>query len=265
MNTRIYFYTGTGNSLWTARALAGELDNAGVHPIPRACAIDPAEPGDAIGLVFPVHIWGVPGRVISFLDLLPRNPQIYYFAIAVNAGQPAATLIQLRKAMEAKGLNLSSAYSLVMPSNYIPWGGPGPEEKQRERTRAAEAKIRSIAGNVAERKALPVEKGPLWQNVVFSLIYRASFKQVSRMDSAFFADEKCNSCGVCVRICPAGNIELEKGKPVWQRRCEQCLACIQWCPQQAIQFGKKTHKYPRYHHPAITLNDIIACAPEAKE
>ncbi|MHB9029932.1 MAG: EFR1 family ferrodoxin, partial [Candidatus Latescibacterota bacterium] len=124
MKTNIYFYTGTGNSLWTARKLAGELGEAALRPISK---VDPAhriDESEAAGLVFPVHIWGVPRRVLAFLDILARNPSKYYFAVAVNAGQVAATLLQLKKAMAAKGLALSAGYDLVMPSNYIPWGGP---------------------------------------------------------------------------------------------------------------------------------------------
>jgi ferredoxin len=209
-----------------------------------------------------VHIWGVPHRVLAFLDILAGKTSKYYFAVAVNAGQVAATLLQLKKAMIAKGLELSAGYSLVMPSNYIPWGGPGPEEKWRKRIATAEEKIRLIAQNVSQKKDLPVEKGPLWQNILFSQLYRMSFNHVAELDKNFHADEKCNSCGVCARVCPTRNIAITSGKPVWDHRCEQCLACIQWCPREAIQYGKKTAAYTRYHHPEISLNDIVACAPE---
>lgn len=35
MNTSLYYYTGTGNSLWIARMLAKELGDAGIIPISR--------------------------------------------------------------------------------------------------------------------------------------------------------------------------------------------------------------------------------------
>ena len=46
-------------------------------------------------------------------------------------------------------------------------------------------------------------------------------------------------------------------KPTWNHHCEQCLACIQWCPEEAIQYGKKTPQYERYHHPEIQLKDML--------
>jgi len=54
-------------------------------------------------------------------------------------------------------------------------------------------------------------------------------------------------------------------KPSWLHRCEQCLACLQWCPQEAIQYGEKTVKYPRYHHPEVVLKDILEQAKANKE
>jgi len=47
------------------------------------------------------------------------------------------------------------------------------------------------------------------------------------------------------------------GKPEWHQKCHQCFACLQWCPQEAIQYGKKTPKYKRYHHPEIKVNDLL--------
>ena len=77
------------------------------------------------------------------------------------------------------------------------------------------------------------------------------------MDRKFCADEKCNNCEICAHVCPAANIRMIDGKPSWLHHCEQCLACLQWCPQEAIQYGKNTIKYPRYHHPEVTLDDML--------
>jgi flavoprotein len=77
------------------------------------------------------------------------------------------------------------------------------------------------------------------------------------MDKNFWIDNKCNHCGICLKVCPVSNIEMKNEKPAWLHQCEQCFACLQWCPQEAIQHGKKTPKYPRYHHPEVTLKDML--------
>ncbi len=262
MKTDLFYYTGTGNSLWTARMLAKELGDAELIPISRTTGDRILSGAGAIGIIFPVHIWGLPRRVITFVDALAKDESRYHFAVAVNAGQVAATLIQLKKRMQGRGLSLHAGFELAMPSNYIPWGGPGPEETQIRRIEAARKKIGRIAAAAAVKEKRPVEKGPLWQNILFTGLNRLAFSYVPTMDRSFRVDEKCNGCGTCKAVCPSGNIDLPAERPVWLHHCEQCLACIQWCPQEAIQFGKKTPRYKRYHHPEVTLKDVLAAAPE---
>lgn len=261
MKVELFFYTGSGNSYWVARRLAAELGNAEAHPMLWQRGETILSRAACVGIIFPVHIWGLPRRVIAFVEALARDPSKYYFAIATNAGQVAATLRQLEKLMRLAGFRLSAGFSLVMPSNYIPWGGPGSQDEIISKIDIARERIKKIAAIVSEREKASVEKGPLWQNILLSgVLNRLSFKHIPKMDKSFWSDDKCNGCGICKTICPCGNIELKKERPVWLNNCEQCLACIQWCPEESIQFGKKTIKYKRYHHPEIKLNDVIALA-----
>jgi flavodoxin len=66
MKTIIYYYTGTGNSLWTARLIAAELGNAALYPMSLMNG-DAMADAEAVGLVFPVHMWGVPSLVLDFM------------------------------------------------------------------------------------------------------------------------------------------------------------------------------------------------------
>ncbi|NTV51793.1 MAG: 4Fe-4S ferredoxin [Candidatus Firestonebacteria bacterium] len=259
MNTVLYYYTGTGNSLWSARLFAKELQTGEPVSLARDPEASRARSVEAVGLIFPVHMWGVPGVVLNFIAHLPADK--YYFAVAVNAGQVSATLLQLRKVMAQRGLNLSLGVSLRMPSNYIPWGGPGSSEEIDRRFRQSREKIRQTAPAVRSRQTHPMEKGPWWQRVLFTGIYKMSFPYIAKMDKDFWVDTACNGCALCVKICPVRNIRLQNQKPVWGHGCEQCLACIQWCPQQSIQFGKKTPGITRYHQPEVKAADMLAGAP----
>jgi ferredoxin len=257
MTATLFYYTGTGNSLWTARLVAEQLGAAEpVHM--KDFARNPKEiRSDIAGLIFPVYIWGVPGPVVSFMEACKSVKTDYWFAVAVNGGQVSNTLVQLKKLMRDKGLTLSAGFDVKTPSNYIPWGGPPPKEKQERLFAAASEKILGFCEQIKQKQSSPVEKGPLWQRALFTPMYNMSFSKVPEMDGRFWVDEKCDHCGICAKVCPAENIMMTDGKPVWNHRCEQCLACIQWCPMEAIQYGKKTPKYQRYHNPEIRLKDVL--------
>ena len=217
---------------------------------------------EAVGLVFPVHMWGMPSLVLDFLKTMRKDPGRYYFSFAVNAGQVSRTLIQLQNHMASMGLKLSMGIDIVLPSNYIPWGGPGPAEKLDKLYQTAREKVKRVVPGIAQRQTAPMEKGPLWQRIVFTTLYKMTFPMIPKMDGDFWVDEKCNGCGICEKACPVGNIVMTAERPTWLHHCEQCLACLQWCPQEAIEFGRSTIGRRRYRHPAMTAKDfMIRAAP----
>jgi ferredoxin len=255
MKTAIYYCTGTGNSLWIARHLAQALGESRPVPILDNQQTDPTV--DAAGLVFPVHVWGLPARIINFLPRLKSLQPRYVFAVAVHGGQVSNTLVQLKRLLNKNQLSLAAGFQIKMPSNYIPWGGPEPPDVQQQMFAAAKTKMSQIVSCIKDQDSGTIEKGPLWQRIIFTQVYKLSAPHLADQDRKFWVDEKCNHCGTCSRVCPAQNITIQNGKPTWNHKCEQCLACLQWCPQQAIQFGKKTPQYPRYHHPEVQLKDML--------
>lgn len=158
MNNKIYFYSGTGNSLWTTQNMARLLDH--VELIPMKAKEGTANNIDAefTGFIFPVHMWGLPLRVIDFIQKLKTGSTNYYFAIAVNAGQVAATLLQLKKMLQRKGADLSCGFSLCLPSNYIPWGGAISVEKQQELFSDALDKMKLISDVIRRKEIRSPEK-----------------------------------------------------------------------------------------------------------
>lgn len=50
------------------------------------------------------------------------------------------------------------------------------------------------------------------------------------------AEEKCNGCGMCTKVCPQEVFELSGGKAHIVNRdyCMECGACALNCPKQAI-------------------------------
>jgi hypothetical protein len=190
MGAVIFYYTGTGNSLWAARTVADALGETGLVPTVGSKDKEKTIDAQTIGLVFPVYIWGVPAPVIRFVHTMKARPGSYIFAIAVNGGQVSNTLVQLKRIIARNGLDLSAGFQLKMPSNYIPWGGPGTQDEQLTRFERAQEKISRIAEGIKAHTPSPVGKGPLWQRILFTAVYKMTFSMVPTMDRSFWSDDK---------------------------------------------------------------------------
>ncbi len=68
ISTVIYYYSATGNSLYTARALQELLPEAELRSIPEALAKDSLSVNaECVGFVFPMHYFGLPLQMLLFL------------------------------------------------------------------------------------------------------------------------------------------------------------------------------------------------------
>ena len=257
MKISLIYYSGTGNSLWIAKKVAELLPGSELHSMDPANIQELIRNSDATGWFFPVHMWGLPRRVTECVRRLDPEKNSYHFAFASNGGQVVSSLKQLGRLLKQRRQTLSCGFSIRMPSNYIPFGGAISREKQEKLFREADEKIRSASEEIRQQKTLPLELGSLGQRMFLPLLYRLVLPLVPGMDKQFWVDKRCDGCRTCVRVCPAQNIVLEDRRPRFLHRCEQCLACVQWCPRTAIQIGKKTPFYERYHHPEINLSEMI--------
>jgi ferredoxin len=101
------------------------------------------------------------------------------------------------------------------------------------------------------------EKENYKNNFILQIIHNIMSKRYVKTGKYFNITNACDGCKICTKVCPVKNIIMENNKPVFNSRCEQCMACIQWCPQKAINYKTKTQSRKRYHHPSITIQEII--------
>jgi Pyruvate/2-oxoacid:ferredoxin oxidoreductase delta subunit len=256
MAATVLYFSGTGNCLWVARAIAAELDQSRVISVGRAMAGGIETDSDAIGLVFPVYWGGLPSIVRRVLASLRDFKQSYLFAVATHAGDPGKVLPQLTAELSNFGLELSAGYCLLMPSNYI-IGFPAPSEgRVRSYLLNAAGIVPEIVRTVRSRMIHRTRQDfPAYAGT--SRDYDRFIDGVGASDRNFSVDESCTECGLCRSLCPVRNIEMHDGRPTWRHHCEQCLACINWCPVKAIQYGKNTSRRGRYTNPHVTVEDMI--------
>lgn len=120
MSTIIYYFTGTGNSLYCARRIGDLLGDTTIVPIESEVENIALLKADNIGVVFPVYAFGLPNVVKQFIKHLSSdNKGKYFFAVATNGGRVAGTLVLTRRMLGARGIKLSAGYSVIMPTNMI--------------------------------------------------------------------------------------------------------------------------------------------------
>ena len=257
MTTQIFYFSGTGNSLRVARDLALAVGDTDVTPIPKALREHAPIVAGRLGLVFPVYMWGMPRIVDEFCRQLQAPPTTYCFAVTTCGGSAGGTLQQLQTVLQARGLSLALGHVLRMPGNYTPMYGAPAEATQRKLFDTEKKAIPEIARLIASKQRGNINRGTAFGRLLSRFVYRVGMPRVAASDVKFRADEHCDSCGLCAKVCPVDNITLMNGHPVWRHHCEQCMACLQWCPREAIQFGSMTPGRRRYRHPDFKAQDFI--------
>jgi len=276
----VYYFSGTGNSLTVAKSVAERL---GGDLVPIASVVDREEipsKADVIGITFPVYYADLPNIVRRFAKKLECTETAYVFGVATYGGAAGASLKSLDGILRSRGKTLSAGFGIHMPQNAFrkPW------ENRQAIYRRAEKRIDGVVRSVEARRdgmfygnaplqaALTPFHGWLRRMTVLHLeevsnTPSCSGSQVEDLipltDRSFSTTDACTGCGICARVCPAGNIEIVEGRPAWQNHCENCLACVNWCPADAIRGGITKNDY-RYRHPDATMRDIAEQSKRSK-
>ena len=86
INTDLYYFSGTGNSLVVARDIAKKI-NGKLISIPTLMAEETIKTGaDTIGIVSPAYYMRIPGIVARFIGKLTNLQSKYIFVIVTVGG-----------------------------------------------------------------------------------------------------------------------------------------------------------------------------------
>jgi len=247
----IFYFTGTGNSLKVAKDIGSVLDNCEIISMGAFHKENISEGYDRIGFVFPVYAEGIPNAVRRFISntKFPIN-NYYCFAVATHGGLYGNAIPILNKKLSDKGACLNAGFEIKMAANYVClYNVAKNTEKIRNKAQLKIDKVKELVKNKVQNKIKNINPLIFWPE--------KAAKSFSAMDKDYNVSKKCNGCGICYKVCPVKNIEMENSRPVFKHNCEQCMACIQFCPNTAINYQNKTQKRRRYTNPDINLNEII--------
>lgn len=256
---KIFYFSGTGNTLWAAKKTAealGDTELISIADLPRGVEVDPGRV-DSIGIFHPVYCFGVPTLVQQFIDRLKKPEGTpYVYSLCTSGGMLGSAHLILEQRLAKRGIKLNAYYHIAMPSNYIPFSPAPNERKMGKILGRAEKRLTSALEKIkAKRNHRPLHVFPF--DMIGELVGRQAVSYMGDYDKYFWLNESCDSCGLCEKLCPASNIIMMNGMPTWRGHCEQCMACLQWCPKQSIQFKQVTLKRQRYHNPEIQVEELL--------
>ncbi len=277
MSTEIYYFSGTGNSLYVARELQKRIPDSTLIPIISLLHKDIIQTnGKTIGIVFPVHALTIPIAVSRFLKKADMKSSKYVFAIATRGHTIFRGFKKMDKLLKKKNKRLDSHFILNMSVN-------DPRDKQYKSPVEDDIlKLESVVQekldlieNIVVNKKISREKDTEYltgfpYNAVFNyfleklVLFGMTLSEYIGGVNYFCSDSKCTECGICEKVCLSQKIKMKDKKPVWQKDvlCYMCYACVNYCPSQSVQINdipfvkSYTRQNGRYYHPYATVKDI---------
>lgn len=253
----IYYFSGTGNSLYVARKLAKAL-NMNIEGIPAILnegIIEIKE--DFVGIVSPVYYLELPKIVSTFVNTVKFKKDAYIFSVLDCGGISGGGLNYIYRGLKSMDSTLSYGDFVVMPSNEQ-YERKDPEESAQLYIKA-NIDLVKIEEDIKQRKvnskSFKSKPGRLLTNV-----YWFTGKTIYRMNHKKVDESRCNHCNRCIEVCPVNGITEENGRIVINKKtCISCMACVQYCPTRAIKVGSiKINDVNHYTHPEIRAKDIMA-------
>jgi len=244
----IFYFTGTGNSLYAAQQLAAEGEQiiSIIDALREKRFHYTLQDGEALGFVFPVYYYTVSDPVLELIRRLKVEGARYVYAVIPCGASIGPAGGFLRSELKKRGLELNRVDPLVVPDGALIFYDIDKPEKLDQQLEKAAEELKTIREAIRQR--LP---NRITGSVAAAKAGLTAY-HLSMSTKKYRADESCIGCGRCASICPAEAIRMENGRPVWIKdKCYKCCGCINRCPAGAIQYGSRTAKRGRYVNPVL--------------
>ena len=247
----VFYFTGTGNSLYIAK----QLEESPVS-IPQEMKLETLDFTDErIGIVTPIYGHEMPQIVKFFLKKAAFHTD--YFYIILTYGNRHGGAAELAKQVcDAYGVKVNYINVIQMVDNWLP-------NFDMNEQKAIDKHIpQQLAPILADLKAKKNTISPVTDTD------RAAHQQFLARMSQMPADawqhllkisDACVGCGICEKVCPSGSVRVKNGRAVhYAGNCQTCLACVHACPQKAIGLViPEKNPNARYRNEHISLQEII--------
>lgn len=211
---------------------------------------------DLLGVGLPTHYYRAPFNVTDYVINLPKLSGKPAFVFVLSGGMKGDSGNNIRRILARKGAKDAGYFSCFGADFYLGFLLEGylltPDNPTKEELGKAEGFGCEVAERVNKKDFTSQPYDPALPSLAFRLQRLMTSRPFVRFAySRMFSlkKEKCNSCGICMKTCPTGNIKADKsGQPVWGRNCILCFYCDMKCPQEAIvSCARSSLQFQRIH------------------
>ncbi|WP_202621669.1 EFR1 family ferrodoxin [Anaerocolumna sedimenticola] len=233
------YYSGTGGTKRVAECFDKRLKEKGCKGSMERIAAgecNSSEDYELLFLIFPVHAFNAPEAVYKRIELSHTVKNRKAVVISVSGGgevfpNRACRQSSIRR-LTKKGYHVVYENMIVMPSNWIV------ETKEPLSVMLLQVLPDKVSNMVdAVLSGVKRRTRPFVLDRIFSSIGELEKKTAGFWGNRIKVSGSCNGCGLCIRLCPSGNITMKKGKPDFGHKCHLCLNCIYSCPGNNLTPG----------------------------
>jgi len=256
----IYYMSGTGNTHrvaeWSREIASSRGVECEIWGLGRQDGLESPKdaPGAVVGLMMPTHGFTAPWLMIKFACCLPRVKFCQAWVLATRGGLKfgrvftpgisGSTIFLISLILLLKGYRVRGGLGLDMPSN---WTSLHSGLKQESAAAIIDRARRVYTGFLDS--ILAGRQSWFTRNLAFEAAWTILLSWISALylligrfflAKLFFANGRCNGCGICADRCLVGAIRMRgtrHPRPFWVYNCESCMRCMSYCPKEAVEAG----------------------------
>ena len=175
-------------------------------------------PGELVVFGAPVYYGRLPQLDGGLFDRVRGADTPAVFLVSYGNRDYDDALLEEKEICGKNGFRGIAAAAFIAPHTFCPAVGAG----------RPEADDLAVVDRFAAAVRAAWEQG---ERADLNVPGNVPYKEYKGMPFVPAADETCNACGVCVRLCPTRSIRPDKPRETEPSTCIGCFACVKNCPR----------------------------------